>query len=48
MQNPVLQIQRVNQTRETKYLRFVFIQLGLQSSWRIIPFAFHVFRDGDK
>ena len=48
MQDPVIQIQQVEHTSERKYLRFVLIQLGLQSSWRIIPFAFHIFRDGDE
>ena len=37
--------QRVNHT-ERKYLRFVFIQLGLRNSWRIIPIPCHIFRDG--
>ena len=48
MQDPVIQMWQVDHTSVRKYLRLVFIQLGLQSSWRIIPFAFHVFRDGNK
>ena len=33
---------------ERKHLRFIFIQLSLQSSRRIIPFTFHIFHKGDK